>query len=121
MDKEGSAMTRVLIVDDEETFCDYFARYLTIQGFTVEHAYNGFDALTLVQQGEFDAVISDSRMPGIDGPELLRLVKAWCPGARTFLMTAFDIPSGVEADHEGVFEKPFEFEEVVTTLRKAGI
>lgn len=110
-------MARVLIVDDEETFCDYFSRYLSIQGFTVEHVYDGLEALARIQQTEFDAVISDVRIPGIDGPKLLRLVKTRCPDAHTFLMTAFDVPPGIETDLSGIFNKPFEFAEVGMTLR----
>ncbi|MBI4552207.1 MAG: response regulator [Candidatus Latescibacteria bacterium] len=110
-------MARILVVDDEKTFCDYFARYLATQGFTVEHVYDGREALTRLQQGTFDAVISDRRMPGTDGLELLRVVKTWRPSAHTFLMAAFDAPPGIETDLSGMFNKPFKFREVVMTLR----
>lgn len=110
-------MARILIVDDEETFCVYFAQYLSAQGFTVEHVCDGFEALGRVQRNGFDAVISDIRMPGIDGPELVQLVKVWSPDTHAFLMTAFDVPSGIDTALSGVFRKPFDFAEVVMTLR----
>lgn len=110
-------MSRILVVDDEQTFCDYFARYLTAQGFHVEHVYDGAEALARIEQNGFDVVISDIRMPGLDGLELLAWVKTRYPGAHTFLMSAFDVPHEIEKQYTGIFKKPFPFTEAVETLR----
>jgi CheY-like chemotaxis protein len=75
------------------------------------------EALERVKAERFDAVISDIRMSGLDGPELLRLAAVWQPGAHTFLMTAFDVPAGIGSEFSGIFNKPFEFAEVVAKLR----
>lgn len=110
-------MCRILVVDDEQTFCAYFARYLKMQGFTAEPVNNWLEALERIKGGRFDAIISDIRMPGLDGPELLRLVRVWQPGIHTFFMTAFDAPSETGLECSGIFKKPFEFAEVAAKLR----
>ena len=61
---------RVLVVDDETSIVEAISEFLDLQNIQVDKAHSGADALKLLETTEYDAVISDIRMPGIDGPEL---------------------------------------------------
>ena len=68
-------MRKILLIDDDEIVLQSLARLLEGQGYGVEKAQNGFEALDKAQQGTFDLVISDIRMPGMDGIELIQRLR----------------------------------------------
>ncbi|MFG0319461.1 MAG: sigma-54-dependent transcriptional regulator [Planctomycetota bacterium JB042] len=113
---------RLLLVDDEETQREMLASILGRAGYEVEAAADGRAALERLEAATFDLVLSDQRMPGLDGLELLRRVRA-TPGAPpVILMTAFgSVSSAVEAMKHGAADyltKPFEKEELLLVLDK---
>jgi len=69
-------LERILIVDDEENVCLLFKRILDKEGYEVECAASGEDALAKLEHRPFDLVITDLKMPGMDGLELLARGKA---------------------------------------------
>ena len=66
---------RILVVDDERGKCELLRYLLEGQGYEVEQAHSGTEALTKIQQAQFHLVLADIRMPGIDGLDLLGRIK----------------------------------------------
>ncbi len=85
MDKKA----RVLFVDDEKDFADAMSQVLRLQGLEVETTYSGTHALQQYVPGEFDLVITDLSMPGMDGIEFIRKVRKLHPAQRIIVITGF--------------------------------
>ena len=105
---------KILIADDDDLAIRILRRYLVQWGHEVAEAYNGEEAWTLFQTGEFPIVISDWMMPVTDGLELIRRIKcASRPGyVYTILITARagkdDLVKGMEAGADDFVCKPFD-------------
>ena len=114
-DTNGSK-PRVLVVDDEPNICDLLEELLSRQGYAIETCLNGQEALDKVRSGSYDMVISDLKMPGINGIELIRAVKAESPDTATVLVTGYaTVETAVEALRFGADDyvtKPFNIEEL---------
>lgn len=80
---------RILIVDDNEMMVKTLQDILTVKGYEVETAYNGLEAMAKVELLSFDCVLSDIKMPEINGVELYRAIKAQKPDLPVVLMTAY--------------------------------
>ncbi len=80
--------SRLLVVEDEEILRITIMDHLLHQGWDVDEAENGLDALELVKKKSYDLIVSDIRMPGLDGEKLLAKVKQLTPGTEVILMTA---------------------------------
>jgi DNA-binding NtrC family response regulator len=78
---------RILIVDDEKEFADSLAERLTIRDYEVKTVFSGEDALEKVKGYDFDVVILDVVMPGIDGVETLREIKRIKPLTEVIMLT----------------------------------
>jgi DNA-binding NtrC family response regulator len=105
------AHVRVLVADDKENMLKLFAKILA-DGFAMETAPDGARALALVATREYDVVVTDIRMPGADGFELLAAVKARAPATEVVMMTGYaTVGDAVRAMKMGAFdylEKPFD-------------
>ncbi|MBX3183972.1 MAG: sigma-54-dependent Fis family transcriptional regulator [Polyangiaceae bacterium] len=116
-------MRRVLVVDDEENLRLVLRTLLKRSGYEVEVAANGEEALGLMDSFGPDVVLTDVRMPRLDGLTLLRTLKAKGSDATVIVMSAYgDHDQALEAMQQGAYDyiqKPFKPEEVVLTLRKA--
>jgi len=114
---------RILIVDDEEAICSVLARRLTREGYACVTASNGKEALDRFFKETFSLIISDIRMPEMDGIELLKRVKAMSPGMMVIMVTAYpDIDLAVEAIRLGAYDfiiKPADLDLVVLSVKKA--
>lgn len=104
---------RILIVDDETPVLDVLSEYFATQGYTVETAANGTDALAAVQRTRPDLVLLDVRMPGMDGVEVLRRLRQLDQGLAVIMVTANeDVVLARETLKIGAFDyvsKPFDF------------
>ncbi len=113
---------RILIVDDEATIRDTLCTILTEEGFEARSAENGRQALELIQQENFDLVITDLRMPEMDGLELLKAVKLNSPQTSVIIITAYgSMESAIEALRLGAFDyliKPLDFDDVILRVRR---
>jgi CheY-like chemotaxis protein len=116
---------RVLVVDDEEKVVFFLRESLEELGhdFTISAAKSADEALEKIEQQPYDLVISDLRMPGTDGLDLLREIKERSPDTRLVLMTAYGSDK-VEADAQSlqVFEyitKPFHVSDLIDIARDA--
>jgi DNA-binding NtrC family response regulator len=113
----------VLVVDDEPKLCDLLASALSQNGITVFTAGNGLHALKVLEAEDIDLVISDWRMPGMDGPQLLAEIKNRFPQLPVIVMTAYStVKNAVQSMRNGAFDyiaKPFDIDELDITVSKA--
>src|SRR6186713_3576427 len=116
-------MGRILVVDDHDSLRKGLVRALANAGHDVEEAANGTVAIERLQDSQFDVVLTDLRMGGADGMDVLRTTRSIQPSAAVILMTAFgSIHTAVEAMKIGAFDfvqKPFEIEEMELKIEKA--
>ncbi len=112
----------VLIVEDDEKMRDLLRKIITREGYPVEEAANGDAALTLIEKNVYDIVLTDVKMPGLDGIELLKEIKKISARTYVIIMTAFGtIGSAVEAMKQGAYDyisKPFKLDEIQILIRK---
>ena len=116
-------MGRILIADDHDALRRGLKRGLTEAGHEVEEASNGNAAIERLHDSYFDVVLSDLKMGGSDGMDVLRTTRAMHPSTAVILMTAFGtVNTAVEAMKIGAFDyvqKPFEIEEMEVKIEKA--
>ena len=114
---------RVLIVEDDEIFLRPLQRTLEVEGYDVLVAGSGEEAMELLKSDDVDLVLTDKRLPGVDGVELVRRIKNDHPDLAVVVMTAYGtIGSAVEAMRLGAEDylvKPFEAAEMLMVLRRA--
>ena len=113
----------VLVVDDEPKLCDLLVSALSQGEVQVFTAGNGLLALALMEQESIDLVISDWRMPGMDGPQLLAEIRQRFPQVPVIVMTAYStVKNAVQSMRNGAFDyiaKPFDIDELDITVHKA--
>ncbi len=116
-------MARILVVDDERNVRTTVALALEREGFEVDCAESGEEAVDRVRDGAYDLVITDCRLRGISGMDVLDEVKRSAPETEVVMMTAFGtIEGAVEAMRRGAFHylrKPFQSADVVEVARGA--
>jgi two-component system, NtrC family, response regulator HydG len=114
---------RILVVDDEREMADTVAEYLSGRGYRTEIAVGGRAAMQALKKKEFDAVISDLRMDGVDGLDVLDAARAADPTRPVIIMTAYGtIDGAIEAVRRGAAQyltKPFKLEEAALSLERA--
>ncbi len=114
---------RIWIIDDDRAIRWVLERALGQAGMAVESFASGEGILDRLERARPDALITDVRMPGIDGLELLREIRARWPGLPVIVITAHtDLESAVSAYQGGAFEylpKPFDVDEAVALVRRA--
>ncbi|AEI62520.1 sigma-54-dependent transcriptional regulator [Corallococcus macrosporus] len=113
----------VLLVDDDPAVAKVLGALLTQAGLTTHAARDGQEALALLASKPVDVVVSDVRMPGMDGLQVLAEVSRGWPDVPVILLTAHGtVPLAVEAMKAGAADfvlKPFDREEILFTVRKA--
>jgi DNA-binding NtrC family response regulator len=113
---------RILVVDDKENILKLFARILG-DGYELTTAADGGRAISLVAAQPFDVVVTDLRMPGVDGFEVLRAVKARAPETEVIMMTAYaTVGDAVEAMKLGAYDylqKPFDPDDASLVVARA--
>ncbi len=113
----------VLVVDDDSAMRELVQDVMLDRGHRVAIAASGADALKELSQAEFDVVLTDLRMKGMQGLELLTEIKRVYPGTNVILMTAFgSVETAVEAMKHGAYDyltKPVRSEELVPTIERA--
>lgn len=117
-----AAEYRILVVDDERDICRALEFLLSREGYKVTTAYSGQDALKKIETEEFDLVITDLKMEGITGMEVLERATVLRPNLIVVIMTAFgSVESAVEAMKKGAGDyivKPFINEDVKMTVKR---
>jgi DNA-binding NtrC family response regulator len=122
--KGGLSMKiRVLLVDDEEQFVETLAERLAMRDYDVTTSLSGDDALEQVRGYNFDVVVLDVLMPGVDGIETLREIKQIKPLTEVIMLTGHaTVETAIEGMKLGAYDylmKPCETEELITKINKA--
>jgi DNA-binding NtrC family response regulator len=114
---------RILVIDDEDIVLMSCKRALASEGYDVMTVKSGIDGLKLLEDNTFDLVLTDLKMPDIDGIEVLRIVKEKWPHIKVIIMTGYQtVETAVKAIKLGAFdyiEKPFTPEQILLAVRNA--
>jgi DNA-binding NtrC family response regulator len=118
-----NAPYRIMIIDDEKIVGDMAKLSLEQEGYEVETFLNAAPALERLQTLPFDVVVTDYKMKGIDGMEVLTTVKRLYPHIKVIMITAFaNLDTAIEAlrgDVHDFFPKPVKIKELKASIRKA--
>lgn len=119
----GNINQRILIVEDEAPMCELLMSFFTEKGHKVNTAQDGEGAIRRLEEQDYALVITDIKLPGMSGLELLARIRVDWPEVAVIIMTAFSsISSAVEAMKLGAEDyigKPFQLDELVITVEKA--
>jgi CheY-like chemotaxis protein/anti-sigma regulatory factor (Ser/Thr protein kinase) len=117
-----SAANTILIVDDDPDIHRLLAAGLAGENYSIEDTYDGLQALSLLEKKPFDLVITDIRMPGLDGLELSRRIRTLYPAIKVLVMTAESTPatiiSALRDRALGYFSKPFSLDAVAEMVER---
>jgi len=117
MDKFG-----ILIVDDEENMLKMLKTFFEEKGFKCYTAKNGKEALAVIEENEVDLVITDMKMPEMDGLELLRIIKEKHSNISAVIMTGFaeeyTTTEALNLGADGYITKPFRNKELLLILKR---
>ena len=112
---------RILVIEDEENLNDIIVKKLTMEKYGVDSCLNGTDALNYIFSTEYDVIVSDIMLPGIDGFEILRRIREKEIKTPVLLLTARDgiedRVKGLDYGADDYLVKPFAFDELMARIR----
>ena len=118
----GTEKPRILVVDDESFIRDMLADFLGMEGYAVQCAADGVAALRELRAQPFDVIVSDLKMPGIGGLDLLKEARQAYPDTVMIMMTGFGtVETAIAAMKSGAYDyilKPFKVEEVIQVVER---
>ena len=122
-DNDSGAIRRLLVVDDEPIVGKRLKQVFTKIGFEIETFTDSASALAAIAERPFDIVVTDLKMEGIDGIEVLKRVRSQNPATQVIIITGYASPDTAElAQQEGVFAflaKPFRLDELKQVIFRA--
>lgn len=114
---------KIMIIDDEKIVGDMAKMSLEAEGYAVETFLNAEAALVRLRDEEFDVVVTDYKMKGIDGMEVLREVRSLYPATQVIMITAFaNLDAAIEAlrrDVHDFFPKPVKIKQLKASIQRA--
>jgi DNA-binding NtrC family response regulator len=114
---------KIMVIDDEKIVGDMAKLSLEQEGYFVETFLNAEPALKRLQEEKFDVVVTDYKMKGIDGMEVLKTVKNLYPATQVIMITAFaNLDAAIEAlrrDVHDFFPKPVKIKELKASIKRA--
>ena len=114
---------RILLVDDEVAFANNLLKLLSKRGYDAVVVYNGADAVKMVGEKEFDVIILDMKMPGMDGIATLKEIKKKVPLVEVVILTGHgSVESGIEGMQLGAFDflmKPVSIDDLQEKVSEA--
>ncbi len=112
---------KLLIVEDEKRLCQTIAKYFKDEGYTIDTCFDGSDALDYINGTEYDAIILDIMLPGLDGISVLRKIRDRKLSTPVLLLTAKDSiddkVAGLDSGADDYLTKPFSLEELSARIR----
>lgn len=112
---------RLFLLDDDSLILESFEMIFSDFGFEVTTCGDSALGVELAGQKDFDLILSDIRMPGLNGAQAIRAIKALKPQARVYVLTAYPgdplVQEALEAGAAGVMKKPFEIGLILDLLR----
>ncbi len=115
--------TNILVIDDEDSMCNFMDIMLSKEGYKVETATSGHDAISLLKNKNYDLVIADLHMPEMTGIEVLSEVKKFKDDQDFIVMTAYaSVDTAIEAMKQGAVDyitKPFKVDEIKIAIEKS--
>ena len=116
---------RIMVVDDEKGMCDFLRYLLEGEGYYVDHANSGIEALAKLEQGPFHLVLADIKMPGMDGLEMLRRIKEIDENIVVIVMTGYSsLETAIKAikyNAHNYLTKPFDDPDAVLAAVENGL
>lgn len=113
---------RILVVDDEDALRTVLTSELSGEGYDVETAADGDEAINIVQNEKFDLVLLDIKMPKVDGFEVLKFIKEKFPAVKVIMLTGFaDLKNAIESKKLGAEDfvsKPYDLVDLLTTIER---
>lgn len=112
---------KLLIVEDEKRLCETIAKYFKAEGYSIDTCYDGSDALDYINGTEYDAIVLDIMLPGLDGISVLRTIRSRKLTTPVLLLTAKtaieDKVDGLDSGADDYLTKPFSLEELSARIR----
>ena len=112
---------RLLIVEDEKQICDMVAKSLYAAGYEVDTCYDGKEALECILSENYDLIVLDLNLPGMDGMELLKELRKYNDETKVLILSArgqiADKVEGLDAGANDYMEKPFHLQELEARIR----
>ncbi|MFH1091328.1 MAG: sigma-54 dependent transcriptional regulator, partial [Pseudomonadota bacterium] len=116
-------MERILVIDDDYRLRQSFEKLLTVEGYTVKTAVSGEEALAMIKDEMPDLVITDVRLPGMDGLEAFKAIREIDRKLPVIIMTAYGTTEmAIEATKHGAYDyllKPFEIPDMLSLIKQA--
>lgn len=110
----------ILLVEDEARVADFVRRGLSAEGWSVDHAADGEDALELAATNSYDVILLDLMLPGIQGQDVCRKLRARKTNTPILMLTALDSPeekvTGLRIGADDYLPKPFDFDELIARV-----
>ena len=120
-----SAQARILVVDDERGMCEFLRFLLQEEGYAVDVAHSGDQALAKVAESKFELILADIKMPGLDGLEMLRKLREADADTVVIVMTGYSsLDSAIKAikyDASDYLTKPFDDPDAVRAAVERGL
>ncbi len=114
---------KILVIDDEDIVLISCKRALEPEGYDVKTVKSGVEGLKTAENEDFDIVMTDLKMPDVDGIEVLRIIKERKPAVEVVIMTGYQtVETAVKAIKLGAFdyiEKPFTPEQIISVIKNA--
>jgi DNA-binding NtrC family response regulator len=114
---------KILVIDDESIVRTSCSRSLTPEGYEVKLSQNGADAMKMLEEESFDLVLTDLKMPDIDGIEVLKMIKHRWPQTEVIVVTGYQtVDTAVKSIKLGAFdylEKPFTPDSLIAAVNNA--
>lgn len=114
---------KVLLVDDEKEFIETLAERLEVRDFNVETAFDGNEAVSKIKEQDFDVVVLDVLMPGMNGIETLREIKSIKPLVNVIMLTGHaTVETAIDGMKAGAYDylmKPTDTNDLVSKIAKA--